>query len=280
LKTILSRGRPSKTKRIGRNIGVRDNGEIESPQQNLDEAEKKFNRQMERVYPRIAYVPKVISDDGRQALAVVIPGSESRPHFAGLSYVRRGSESIESSEEQFSELIAQRNSKTALLLQSKGKNVTGDSEIPWPTSTVLVACNQFYVTLKRLDHEPQHSFPLSRVEINFDNLRNTLQLEISDPNRNGWNVQLERQVHQIVDYEMTHEGQLLLNYLLRVGKVECPIQFLPEISLDTQNRQMDIAVKRGMVRREQESGGLRHTYYIVNPEYGPALKKVLPEVLK
>ncbi len=48
---------------------------------------------------------------------------------------------------------------------------TGDSEIPWPTTTVLVACNQFYVTIKRFDHEPAHSFPLSRVEINFDNLR-------------------------------------------------------------------------------------------------------------
>ena len=90
----------------------------------------------------------------------------------------------------------------------------------------------------------------------------------------------ERHVYQIVGYEMTHEGQLLLNYLLGVGKVECPIQFLPEISLDTQNRQMDIAVKRGMVRREQESGGLHHTYYVVNPEYASALKKVLPEVLK
>jgi predicted HTH transcriptional regulator len=87
-------------------IGVRDNGEIEAPQQNLDEVEKKFNRQMGRVYPRIAYVPKVVNDDGKQALAVIIPGSELRPHFAGLSYVRRGSESVEASEEQFSRLIA------------------------------------------------------------------------------------------------------------------------------------------------------------------------------
>jgi hypothetical protein len=266
-------------------LGVRDGGEIETPQPDLEEVGKKFNRHMEKVYPRIAYVPKVINDNGRQALAVIIPGSELRPHFAGLAYVRKGPESVDASEDQFSELIAQRSSKTALLLQSKGKSVTvfirtGDSEIPWPTSTVLVACNQFYVTLKRLDHEPPHSFPLSRVEINFDNLRNTLQLEISDPNRNAWNVQLERQVHQIVDFEMTHDGQLLLNYLLGVGKVECPIQFLPEISLDTQNRQMDIAVKRGMVRREQESGGLHHTYYVVNPEYASALKKVLPEIIK
>jgi hypothetical protein len=265
-------------------IGVRDKGEIETPQQNLDDVEKKFNRQMEKVYPRIAYVPKIVTDNGRQALAVIILGSELRPHFAGLSYVRRGSESIEASEAQFEELIAQRSSKTALLMEYKGKNVTvfiktGDSEIPWPTSTVLVACNQFYVTLNKFDHEPPHSFPLSRVEINFDNLRNTLQLEISDPNRNAWNVQLERQVHQIVSFEMTHDGQLLLNYLLTVGKVEHLRQFLPEISLDKQNKQMEIAVKRGLVRLEQDRGRL-HNFYVVNPEFAVALKKVLPEILK
>jgi hypothetical protein len=265
-------------------IGVRDTGEIETPQHNLDEVEKKFNRHMEKVYPRIAYVPKIITDSGRQALAIVIPGSESRPHFAGLSYVRRGSESLESSEEQFSELIARRNSKTALLLQSKGKGVTvfirtGDSEIPWPTSTVLVGCNQFYVTLKKFDHEPPHSFPLSRVEINFDNLRNTLQLEISDPNRNAWNVQLERQVHQIVSFEMTHEGQIVLNYLLTVGKAEFGRQLVQEVSLETQNKQMEIAVKRGLIRCEQDNKRL-HNFYVVNPEFAGALKKVLPEVLK
>jgi len=246
-------------------IGVRDNGEIETPQQNLDDVQKKFNRHMEKVYPRIAYVPKIVTYNGRQALAVIIPGSDLRPHFAGLSYVRRGSETIEASEARFEELIAQRSSKTALLIQYKGKNVavfirTGDSEIPWPTNTVLVACNQFFVTIKRFDHEPAHSFPLSRVEINFDNLRNTLQLDISDPNRNAWNVQLERQVHQIVGFEMTHEGQLLLNYLLTVGKAEFGRQFLPEVSLDTQNKQMEIAVKRGLVRCEPDSAaGLLRT---------------------
>ena len=265
-------------------IGVRDSGEIEAAQQYLDDVQKKFNRQMEKVYPRIAYIPKIITENGRQALAVIIPGSDLRPHFAGLSYVRRGSESIEASEAQFEELIAQRNSKTALLMEYRGKNVTVfiktvDSDIPWPTSTVLVACNQFYLTLKKFDHEPPHSFPLSRVEINFDNLRNTLQLEISDPNRNAWNVQLERQVHQIVGFEMTHEGQLLLNYLLTVGKAEFGRHLVQEVSLETQNRQMEIAVKRGLVRCEPDSKRL-HNFYVVNPEFAVALKKVLPEILK
>jgi hypothetical protein len=57
-------------------IGVRDNGEIETPQQNLDEVQKKFNRRLESVYPPIAYIPQIIAESGRQALAVIIPGSE------------------------------------------------------------------------------------------------------------------------------------------------------------------------------------------------------------
>jgi len=39
-------------------IGVRNNGEIETPQPNLDEAQKRFNAQMGKVYPRIALCPE------------------------------------------------------------------------------------------------------------------------------------------------------------------------------------------------------------------------------
>jgi len=266
-------------------IGVRDNGEIETPQQDLEEIGKKFNRQMEKVYPRIAYVPKVVHDMGRQALAVIIPGSEVRPHFAGLSYVRRGPESVDASEEQFSDLIAQRNSKTALILRWKGKNVTAftrteDSEIPWPNDTILVDCNPFYATLQKFLHEPPRSFPLSRVEINFDNLRRRLQLEIVEPNSNPWDVELERRVMQVVGNEMTHEGQLLLRHLLLQGKIENLRHFIPEISIEVQNKQLEIAKKSGIVLLEQETTGLRHAYHEVNPQYLPMLKRVLPEVLK
>jgi hypothetical protein len=171
-------------------IGVRNNGEIENPQPNMDEVQKKFNTQMQRVYPRIAYVPKIVADSGRQALAVIIPGSESRPHFAGLSYVRRGSETFEASEEQFAELVAQRSSKAALILQSKGKNVSVMSLLPdghiaagemgrrWPDTTVVVDCNQFYLTLLASPTDVAESFPLNRVEVSRDNLRSRLQLEI------------------------------------------------------------------------------------------------------
>lgn len=169
-------------------IGVRDNGEIETPQKDLDAAQRKFNTQMQKVYPRIPYVPKIISANGQQALAVIIPGSELRPHFAGLSYVRRGSETHEASEQEFAELIAQRSSKAAKILSWKGKAITVMSRNPvegglfhaetrWQDPTTVKDCDQFYVTLNRGSGSPV-SLPLSRVDITFDNANKRLQLEI------------------------------------------------------------------------------------------------------
>jgi hypothetical protein len=266
-------------------IGVRDNGLIEAPQKNLDEAQKKFNSMMEKVYPRVPYVTKIINDGGLQALAVIIPGSESRPHFGGLAYIRRGSESPEASDAQYAELIAQRNSKAHLLLQWKGKNVTvftltKDSEIPWPTDTVLVDCNQFYVTLKKLLHEPPISFPLSRVEINFDNLHRTLQLEILDSNRNPWDVELERHVRAVLGHAMTRDGQLLVRHLMLQGKIENGRHFVNEIPMEVQNKQIEIAIKHGIVLSEQETTGLRKAYFRVNPQYWKTLERVLPDLLR
>jgi hypothetical protein len=135
-------------------------------------------------------VPKIVRENGRQALAFIIPGSELRPHFAGLSYVRKGSETREASEEQFNSLIAQRNSKTSRILSWKDKKITvvnrlsvgriagpGGTEGQWPDNTAVVNCDQFYVTLQ-IGADPEFSFPLNRVEINFDNMRHRLQLEV------------------------------------------------------------------------------------------------------
>jgi hypothetical protein len=260
-------------------IGVKDNGEIETPQMNLDSLQKTFNQMMKNTYPPVPYLPKIVNDGGRQALAVIVLGSELRPHFAGLAYVRKGSESINASEQQFEELIAQRNSKTARILQFKGKNITvfvrtEKSEIPWSNSTTLVDCDQFYVTVQQVPHEPPSSFPLSRVEINFDNMRRRLQLEISDPNRNPWEVVLDRSARQVLNHMMTHGGRILLSWLLMQGKLDYQQQFIPDISMDVQGEQMEVAVRNGLVHVVQEQ---RSTFYIINPEYSSVLKRVLPE---
>jgi Putative DNA-binding domain len=259
-------------------LGVKDNGEIET-EVNLDTLQKTFNQEMKNAYPPVPYLTKIIADGGRQALAVIVLGSELRPHFAGLAYVRKGSESIDASEQQFEGLIAQRNSKTARILQFKGKNITvlvrtENSEIPWSNSTTLVDCDQFYVTIQQVPHEPPSSFPLSRVEINFDNVRKRLQLEISDPNRNPWEVVLDRSARQVLNNMMTNGGRMLLSRLLMQGELDCQQQFMPEFSIDVQYEQMQIAVHNGLVRLESRG---RVTFYVINPEYLSVLKRVLPE---
>jgi hypothetical protein len=263
-------------------LGAKDDGEIETPQKDLDTLQKTFNHEMKSVYPPVPYLTKIVNDGGRQALAVIVLGSEFRSHFSGLAYVRKGSESIDASEQEFEELIAKRNSKAGRILQWKEKNITvfvrtENSEIPWANSTMLVDCDQFYVTVRQVPHEPSSSFPLSRVEINFDNLRKRLQLEISDPSRNPWEVLLDRSALQVLNYMMTHGGRMLLNWLLMQGKIECQVQFMPEVSMDTQNEQMQIAVRNGLVRRVEELGSVRATFYVINPEYLSVLKRVLPE---
>ena len=166
---------------------MKDTGEIETPQVNLDSLQKTFNKEIGKAYPPVPFLIKVIEADGRQALAVIIFGSEQRPHFAGRSYVRRGSETIEASADQFERLVARRNSKADRILAYKGQQVTvvnrqrvanqAAYESNWAEGTTVADCNQFWVTLAQLGGD-SFSFPLSRVEIAFDNQRERLRLEI------------------------------------------------------------------------------------------------------
>ena len=133
------------------------------------------------IYPPPPYLAKIIEENGRQVLAVIVWSSELRPHFAGRSYIRKGSETFEASEEQFAELIARRNSKANMILRFKEKEVSvvnyGGTSVP---EAMLVAeCNQFWVTIAPLQGGRRVSYPLSRVKINFDDERNRLKLEIN-----------------------------------------------------------------------------------------------------
>ncbi len=167
-------------------IGVRDNGEIETPQRNLDKAEKAFNTKMKTVYPRIPCFTKVINENGLQALAVIIPGSDSKPHFAGLSYVRKGSESVEASEEEFTELIALRNDKPREILKWKNKLVTVHElnvehtmhslgRIASTRQVSVEDCNPFYLTLR--ENYGLKSYSLRNIDISFDDSESRLALE-------------------------------------------------------------------------------------------------------
>jgi hypothetical protein len=169
-------------------VGVKDDGQFEDKQHNYDSVQKTLNRLLQKIYPRAAYFPKLITNGVNTALAVIVPGSEHRPHFSGPSYIRRGSETFEASQSQFDSLIEMRSGKVYRLMQHIGKHVTvinmsllGNGTFMrgnWSTVPTIVDCNEFWVTLQS-PGQPQQSFGLRDVELNYDNQRNRLQLEIT-----------------------------------------------------------------------------------------------------
>ena len=106
-------------------IGVRDDGTPETGL-NLDSLQQSFARKIPEAYPPIYFASRVLGSANSQFLAVIVPGSEDRPHFAGPSYVRRGSATEVASEHQFNEMVANRLSKSAHILKWRGKRVSID----------------------------------------------------------------------------------------------------------------------------------------------------------
>ncbi len=175
-------------------IGVRNNGEIEG-NANLDSLQRTLSEKLALAYPSIYYLPKVLHQNGKQFLAVIIPGSAERPHFAGPAYVRDGSQSVVSSPKQFDLLVAERSSKVREILKWKDKTVTIRLSTQKNMQVVLVLgtsgggmlagtivdCNQFYLTVESIvEKNSLISFPLNAIEINFDHRERRLELRLPD----------------------------------------------------------------------------------------------------
>jgi predicted HTH transcriptional regulator len=167
-------------------IGAKNDGTVEDIA-DLDSLQKTFAKKLASAYPPIQYVTKILNDAGKQCLAIIIPGSENRPHFAGPSYVRVGSESRLASEQQFAELIASRTAKASEILKWKNRPVTVHQlnvervvnvlgRIGSTTTMFVRDCNPFFVTLA-LGEQPT-SYPLRNVDISFDHPHARLALEI------------------------------------------------------------------------------------------------------
>jgi len=166
-------------------IGVKDKGAIE-PEQDIDTIQKTFSKEVAQAYPPIYYETRIVRDDqGLRCLAIVIPGSQDRPHFTGHSFVRVGSESREASEAQFQELIAQRNGKVRELLLWKDKGVTlrllsrvrdGVKERA-PLEAIVVACTPLYVTFQ-IHPSSLFSYSISALELSFDHNKQRLLIEV------------------------------------------------------------------------------------------------------
>src|SRR5262249_29491670 len=109
-------------------IGVSNDGTPESKvaESNLENVQASFAEKVKRGYPRIAYYPRVFRVDSQQVLAMIIPGSELKPHFTQRPHIRNGQQTLEATDVQFEELIAQRSSKAAYILKHKNERITAE----------------------------------------------------------------------------------------------------------------------------------------------------------
>lgn len=158
-------------------IGVKNDGTPEEKTVVLDSLQLSFNEKVRDGYPPIYRLTKILNVGGKQVLAVIVPGSEQRPHFAGQAFIRKGSETVGASDEQFANLIAMRNSKAYEILKWKGNEISVQNmDIHQRTQGTIVDCNQFYCTIQ--SPNSLYSVPLRRVDIGFDNPKKCLKLEV------------------------------------------------------------------------------------------------------
>ena len=158
-------------------VGVKNDGTPEEKTVNLDSLQLSFGHKVADAYPPIYYLTKILNVGGKQILAVVVPGSELRPHFAGPSFVREGSQSVTASKEQFERLIASRNSKAYEILKWRDKEISLEfMEEHKHKEGVVADCNQFFCMVK-FSNSIQ-SYPLRRVDIASDNDKRRLRLEV------------------------------------------------------------------------------------------------------
>jgi hypothetical protein len=175
LRTIVAFANSVPQDRVGiLYIGVRDDGTIEAPV-NLDSLQKTLRQKAAAAYPPIDYSTRVLSDDGGQYLCVLIPGSRSRPHFAGPAYVRVGAETVEASDSQYEGLIAQRNSKAYRILRHKGQTISVHHVRTGREATLLgrvATMSLFQITdcttlcvMLRDQYGQNHSIALERIQV-------------------------------------------------------------------------------------------------------------------
>jgi predicted HTH transcriptional regulator len=174
-------------------VGVKDDGSVQVGKVNLETIERSVSEEIGKAYPPIYHFHRVLRDASiNPFLAVIIPGSALRPHFAGQAYIRIGSDSKPASEPQFQNLIAQRQSKAYEILKWKGRVISAESvkKVGYSLSIasfnpapVITDCNTHYVTISQgTGQEPIYvsSHPLDRVAISYDNEKHRLKLEFRE----------------------------------------------------------------------------------------------------
>jgi hypothetical protein len=169
-------------------VGVENSGEIEPPKSDLEKLQKKLNKIIAGIYPQPSCIQQVVSERGRQAIAIVVDYSPKRPHFSGRAFVRRGSETFPATAEEIALMTQSRNPKVARILARKGEHVhvvnslrtpQGPYETHWTGNPHIQDCNDEYITIGNGPNRSDwQTFSLSQIETGEDFKTNQFKITI------------------------------------------------------------------------------------------------------
>jgi hypothetical protein len=162
--------------RTGKIIGV----------DNADALEKRVAEAGEQCYPVILPRMTGLHLEAKVVLAVEVGFSPDKPHFAGPAYVRSGSRSVKASDSLYRDLLTSHCTIAGELLKWKDKIVTvrlvnkklGNTNPEWDPSSNgtrecrVVRSDPFSVALYELGSMGEYIEPLSRLDLDWDQVRN------------------------------------------------------------------------------------------------------------
>jgi hypothetical protein len=166
-------------------VGVNDKGQVLQ-----EKASEKWQHDITAwangCFPELPVIPRTLHNkDGKEFLAVVVPLSAARPHFARPAFRRQGAKTIPVSQQEIDEWIAYRNSKVRLILEWKGQIVRfslvnvgpmGMMFAPAAGEYRVIDCNEHFVTLHKLDTQATMTQPLTWITLKMDDANNRLML--------------------------------------------------------------------------------------------------------
>ena len=183
-------------------IGERDDGTIQGVT-NPDNIQKQIRKECEKIYPPIVWRSTVYEKESKFCVRVEIDYDGETPHFGGLAWVRKGSETIIANGETFQRLIDLRSEivRELALWLNKEVSIHGDpSSVPakhrdtnihyssfdfgyihrWKAeaSAKIVSVNKFWVTLENLETNENISEPLRKLTLSYDDKKERLKIII------------------------------------------------------------------------------------------------------
>ena len=168
-------------------LGERNDGTAQGVR-NPDQIQKKIRGLAESIYPPILWRSQIYERQGQHCVRVEIEYDGETPHFGGAAWVRRGSETIQATDQIFQQLIDLRSSKVRQLTEWLGKLVAVQPE-PLPNDPFLLlhprwgrggdrilrTVTGFYVIFEEQQGGGRQAEPLEKLIISWD-ARNSIPM--------------------------------------------------------------------------------------------------------